>query len=222
MAWGGLNAALTAWRNAYVALLPKRRTESDGARADALHGSTSQHQEDADGTVDANDMDVNVLGSSDPDGTDLELSVIEAMKTDFERDPYGRGQLWIHDREIANRDVDDWSERYYSGDNPHDKHVHWQSRQSKEHISAPWPMPATTARLREMGEIVDQADIDKIVNAVVAKIGPKLDAAASAWDDAYGRGDNRRTTLDYVQETRDMVQKIAAVVVPPETPPADV
>jgi hypothetical protein len=222
VSWGGLNAALTAWRNAYVALLLKRGTDSDGARADAAHGSTSQHQEDADGTVDANDMDVNVLGSSDPNGTDLERSVIEAMKTDFERDPYGRGQLWIHDRKIANRDFGDWSERYYGGENPHDKHVHWQSRQSKEHISAPWPMPATTARLREMGEIVDQQDIDKIVNAVVAKLSPKLDAAASAWDDAVGRGENRATMAEVVVETRDTLRKVAAVVVPPETPPTDV
>jgi hypothetical protein len=145
-----LNPALTAWRNAYNRRLPGRGTASDGGYADGAHGSTSQHQPDSDGTVDANDMDVNVLGSSDSNGTADELRIIEAMKLDFERDPRKRGHLWIHNREIAQHDRS-WSENYYGGDNPHDQHVHWESRQDKEDDGSEWPMPETDRVLEEMG-----------------------------------------------------------------------
>ena len=150
MSWGSLNNALTAWRNAYNERLPGRGTDSDGAIADAAHGSSSQHQQDSDGTVDANDMDVNVLGSSDANGTDDELRVLEAMKLDFERDPHNRGHLWIHNREIAQHD-NGWSENYYGGSNPHDHHVHWESRQDHEDDGREWPMPETDKVLAEMG-----------------------------------------------------------------------
>lgn len=152
MTWGGLNNALTAWRNAYNLRLPGRGTASDGARADALHGSKSQHQEDSDGTVDANDMDVNVRGSSNDTGTATELRIIEAMKLDFEQDPHERGQLWIHNGEIANKDRGDWAERDYQGtSNPHKHHVHWESDQEHEDDGRTWPMPNTDRVLRELG-----------------------------------------------------------------------
>lgn len=179
--WGGLNNALTAWRNAYVALFAKygihRGTESDGARADAAHvaGGVSQHIEDSDHTVDANDMDVNVLGSNDPTGTAAERRVIEAMKLDFENDPHNRPQLWIHLREIANKDVRDWAERGYSGKNPHDKHVHWESDQDHEDDGRAWPMPRTEAVLRELlGEdddgmaAITQARFNELMNGWAA------------------------------------------------------
>lgn len=150
MSWGSLNPALTAWRDAYNRRLPGRGTSSDGAIADDAHGSSSQHQKDSDGTVDANDMDVNVLGSDDPQGTKDELRIIEAMKLDFERDPHARGHLWIHNREIAQHDRG-WSENYYGGTNPHDKHTHWESRQDHEDDGREWPMPETDKVLAEMG-----------------------------------------------------------------------
>ena len=150
--WGGLNKALTAWRNAIERRLGAiRGRASDGARADAAHGSTSQHQEDGDGTVDAFDMDVNVLGSKTSTGTPAELRIVEAMKLDFEQDPHKRGQLWIHAREIANKDRDDWRERDYTGKSPHTEHGHWESDQDREDIGAEWPMPNTDRVLRELG-----------------------------------------------------------------------
>jgi hypothetical protein len=148
--WGGLNPALTAWRNGINRRLPGRDTRTDGARADKAHGSTSQHQEDADGTVDAFDQDINVLKSSVPTGTAQEDRIIEAMKRDFEQDPHERGQLWIEDRQIANKDVGDWRVRAYTGDSPHTEHIHWQSDQDREDIGAEWPMPHLDALLREL------------------------------------------------------------------------
>jgi hypothetical protein len=148
MPWGGLNPALTAWRTGIQQRFPHRGTASDGGYADALHGSASQHQADADGTVDAYDMDVNLLGSDDPAGSATERRLIEALKLDFEAD--GRGQLWIHQRELANRDVGTWQERPYDGANPHDRHVHWQSRQATERDDRPWKFTHTDALLREL------------------------------------------------------------------------
>lgn len=169
MSWGGLNRALTAWRTAVMKRFPDKDTASDGARADAAHGSTSQHQADADSTVDAYDMDVNVLAGSPPaSGTRDERRLVETMKLDFEQDPHARGQLWIHQREIANRDRDNWREREYDGPNPHDKHVHWESRQSHEDDGREWPMPHTDALLRELnGDDVDPADRKAIAKEVV-------------------------------------------------------
>jgi hypothetical protein len=160
VSWGGLNNALTAWRNAVMARFPDKDSSSDGARADAAHGSNSQHQEDADGTVDAYDMDVNLLRGTPASGTPEERRLIEAMKLDFEQDPHGRGRLWIHQREIANEGIGPWSERPYSGWNPHDKHVHWESLQAREDDGRTWPMPHTDRVLREMRgeEEVDAAE----------------------------------------------------------------
>lgn len=193
--WGQLNIALTAWRNAYVALFAKygihRGTDSDGALADSNHSSTSQHQQDSDGTVDANDMDVNVLGSSNPTGTPAERRVIEAMKLDFENDPHGRSQLWISYREIANRDVGDWRERGYTGASAHDHHVHWESRQAREDDGRAWPMPRTEAALRrELGlddDVVDAAQEDRIAEKAAAKVWAAAGGSAEARETAFQR-----------------------------------
>jgi hypothetical protein len=148
MTWGGLNPALTAWRNAINTRFPGRDIRTDGGYADKVHGSTSQHQPDADGTVDAFDMDVNLQRSSTSIGTTEERRLIEAMKLDFERDR--RAYLWIHNREIANQDIGDWRERAYAGDSPHTEHVHWQSEQAYEKDGSAWSMPNTDALLREL------------------------------------------------------------------------
>lgn len=146
--WGSLNPALTAWRNGINRRLPGRGTTSDGAMADSAHSSTSQHQQDSDGTVDAFDMDVNVLGSDEPGGTEDELAVVAAMKLDFEDG--NRGHLWIHAREIAQHDHG-WDELYYGGSSDHFEHVHWESRPDHEKDGSDWPMPHTDRLLEEMG-----------------------------------------------------------------------
>lgn len=148
MPWGGLNPALTSWRNGIVRRFPARGTQSDGGYADAVHGSTSQHQADKDGTVDAFDCDVNFEGSTIPTGNGVERRICEALKADFEDDR--RAQLWIHQREIANKDVRDWAERDYSGPSPHDHHIHFESDPAYERDGRPWAMPRTDALLREL------------------------------------------------------------------------
>jgi hypothetical protein len=206
MAWGGLNPALTAWRNAINARFPGRDIRTDGGYADKVHGSTSQHQPDSDGTVDAFDMDVNLQRSSTSIGTAEERRLIEALKLDFERDR--RAYLWIHNREIANQDVGDWRERAYTGDSPHTEHVHWQSEQAYERDGSAWPMPNTDALLRELnGEddemLVKKGDVSEQVKfwqflltdlghplTTDGTYGPAMEAAVNAHRAKLGQGPN--------------------------------
>lgn len=166
MSWGGLNPALTAWRDGIVVRFPNRGSQSDGARADKNHSETSQHQEDADGTVDAYDGDVNYLGSSVPAGTPDEQRILAALKADFEDDP--RALLWISNHQIANADRNDWHRYGYSGDSDHTEHTHFQSRQSRERDGSPWKFTRTDALLREM-EDQDMPSVDEIVDALLTR-----------------------------------------------------
>lgn len=132
-----LNAFLTSWRNAVNTKFQTRTKASDGTIGDTRHQaeSLSEHNPDRDGSVDAWDMDVNLLGSGNPTGSANELKEIERLIKAFERLP--ESQLWIHNRTIANRDIGKWQRRHYSGVNPHDHHVHWQSRSSMEKVAVP-------------------------------------------------------------------------------------
>jgi len=171
--WGGLNNALTAWRNAVNRLVGEiRDTESDGARADAAHGSNSQHQEDADGTVDAFDMDKNLLGSSDPDGDSREDQLHAALLKDFERD--NRAHLWISNRVISQHD-EGWDNDEYNGENAHDRHTHFEARQDREDNGAVWNTPNAEALLREWGMWMTPADVEAAVDKSLAKYFTAVD-----------------------------------------------
>jgi hypothetical protein len=130
-----LNRFLTSWREAVNKKFPKRTKASDGTIGDLRHQaeSFSEHNPDKDGSVDAWDMDVNVLGSSNPTGNAAELAELEKLIKAFQRLP--ESQLWIHNRQIANRDIDNWRPRPYHGVNPHDHHVHWQSKSNMEKVA---------------------------------------------------------------------------------------
>lgn len=246
MSWGGLNPALTAWRDAYNRRLPGRGTASDGGYADAVHGSTSQHQPDSDGTVDANDMDVNVLGSSDSTGTADELRIVEAMKLDFERDPHDRGHLWIHNRVISQHD-EGWDNDSYGGTSPHTEHVHWESRQDHEDDGREWPMPETDRVLAEMGYGGDMLPLNKgdkkqdvgyyqyilddlgyDVGEVDNHYGDQTEKAVNAFRKAHGQGNATAISAWTAKEIqRDWMRKYAGAkgatgVAGPAGPPGPV
>lgn len=157
--WGGLNNALTSWRDGIMQRFPGKDTSTDGARADRLHSSVSEHQEDPDGTVDAYDCDVNWLRSNDPDGDAVEDRITAAVLADFMADP--RSRLWISDGKIANKNVQDGKVRTYHGKNKHDRHVHFEAIQRLEDDGRPWAMPRTDALLRELRGDDDVTPQDK-------------------------------------------------------------
>lgn len=172
MSWGGLNPALTSWRNGINARFPGRGTTSDGARADDNHGPLSEHQEDADGTTDAFDQDVNLLGSKVPGGTTAERALMATLKRDFQEDVHRRGQLWIYRQYIASATIGDWRVRPYLGTNPHLEHAHWQSRQSREHDGRPWAFRHTDALLARMrGDLpVEAAEQQQLADRIAMAI----------------------------------------------------
>lgn len=133
MAWR-LNPALTRWRAAVDARWPGRDKGSDGTIGDEAHRQTSSdHNADPDGTVDAWDMDVHLLG---PGRTDP--AALEALKGVFEAHPAAR--YWIHNRQIAHRNTG-WRRETYDGPSPHTEHIHWNSNQATENSTAPWIIP---------------------------------------------------------------------------------
>jgi hypothetical protein len=208
MTWGGLNPALTSWRNGILARFPRRGRQSDGGYADKVHGSRSEHQPDPDGSVDAYDSDVNYLGSARPAGNAMERRICEALKADFENDPHGRGQLWIHQREIANADIGDWRERPYTNGSPHDLHIHFQSRQSREHDGRPWPMPRTDALLRELEEDdmkMDDEDRKWFQQQLAAQLA---DAAGETWTGLHLKALSGIVDTDGKQTPMDVLHRI--------------
>lgn len=126
MAWF-LNPALTRFRNEVNARWPRRDKTSDGTIGDTAHqGTNSDHNPDADGSVDAWDMDV--------DGVD-----VAACKRAFQA--HEAAHYWIHNDRICFRD-EGWRPRSYAYAGPnrnrHTKHVHWNSRPSHERSTKPW------------------------------------------------------------------------------------
>lgn len=132
MAWF-LNPALSRFRQEVNARWPNRDKTSDGTIGDAAHqASSSDHNPDTDGSVDAWDMDVN--------GVDVWACINAALA-------HEAIQYVIYNRRITSRSMagglGTWHP--YNGVNPHDKHVHFNTRAIFEHSVSPWfPAPKAT------------------------------------------------------------------------------
>lgn len=129
-----LNPALSRFRAAVNVAYPQRDKTSDGTIGDPAHqATTSDHNPDPvgepdAGSVDAWDMDVDLRSDDD-------AAAIEELKRVFQTHESSR--YWIHNRQIASRSTG-WRRAAYTGSNPHDKHVHWNTRESHENSTAPW------------------------------------------------------------------------------------
>lgn len=131
MAWY-LNNALSTMRAEVDARWPGRDKGSDGTIGDEAHqASDSDHNPDADNSVDAWDMDINLYGPSGGKPSDD----LEFLKQQFQA--HEASQYWIHDMKIASRDTG-WRRENYYGANPHDHHIHWNTRESFEDSTKPW------------------------------------------------------------------------------------
>lgn len=132
MAWY-LNRALTNFRSAVNAAYPGRDKASDGTIGDEAHqASSSDHNPDTDGSVDAWDMDVDLRSGNDG-------AAIAELKRVFQAHPSSK--YWIHNDQISFRS-EGWRPRSYAyagaSRNRHTQHVHWNTRESHEDSAAPW------------------------------------------------------------------------------------
>jgi len=132
-----LNPALTGFRDAVNDAYPRRDKGSDGTIGDAAHAATSSdHNPDPDGSVDAWDMDVEVNGRGSTFKAD-----VEHLKAVFEA--HESSSYWIHNDQIARR-ADGWRRRPYTdfnsspSRNRHTQHVHWNTRAAFENSTKPW------------------------------------------------------------------------------------
>lgn len=190
-----LNRFLTSWRTALNSRYPKRGKASDGSLGDAAHAATdSEHNKDADGSVDAIDVDVNLFGSSNDTGTDAEIAEMRKVLKEFQAQP--QAQLWIFRRQIANRDIGPWKVRPYNGKNAHDHHAHMQSRSALE--NQPFkgkldgviePNTSSVGRLgqrtlRKGNTGADVADLQRRLGVDDdGKFGPMTEAAVKAFQE---------------------------------------
>lgn len=174
-----LNRALTNWRNAVNAAYPNRDKTSDGTIGDAAHqASTSDHNPDADGSVDAWDMDVDLRSGRD-------AQAIEELKQVFQKHPAAR--YWIHNRQIAHRN-NGWKREYYSGANAHDKHVHWNSEPGYENSSLPW--------------VIKEDDLDSTQDARLKTIETRVNYLydlMSHWRGGVPEMDYNKTSIEPVK-----------------------
>lgn len=153
MAWY-LNPALGDMRAEVNARYPNRDKTSDGTIGDAAHQATvSDHNPDADGSVDAWDMDVDLRSGDD-------ARAIEWLKQRFQAHP--ASLYWIHNRQIADRRYG-WRREAYTGANPHDKHVHWNTREAYENSGQPWG-------IREEDMALSTDDINKVALATARAV----------------------------------------------------
>lgn len=198
-----LNRWLTSWRTKINGVFSKRSKKSDGTIGDLRHqASFSEHNRDWDGSVDAWDMDVNVYASGNEQGSKDELAEIENLKREFQNDP--GSQLWIHNGYIANRDIGNWTRRRYYGANQHDKHVHWQSRSSKENT-------AFAGNIDDVVDAVNAPEMKPVSRTESTKVSaPKWPMSASAYFSATDRARYSVTVKAWQAQMRKRGWKISA------------
>jgi hypothetical protein len=134
-----LAPCLDTLRSEFNALNPDRDKSTDGWIGDAAHqeNPTSDHNPDGDGIVHAIDVDETGPWPCDNMEAFVQYIIAECRKSSGK--DRGRLKYVIYERRIWSAS-DGWKEQYYSGSNPHDKHVHFSCEYSSnyENDTSPW------------------------------------------------------------------------------------
>lgn len=130
--------SLVQLRTTFNGRFPQRDKTSDGWIGDAAHQLTSsKHNPDAEGRVHAIDVDRDLRD----DGGVAMQDVIDRILTN-QRAGDRRLQNIIFNRRIWSRSWG-WTPRDYDGENPHEKHAHFECRllDAARNATYSWPMP---------------------------------------------------------------------------------
>jgi hypothetical protein len=177
--------SLLALRDEFNKLSPGRDKGADGTIGDSAHTSTSDHtpDEDSDYLRDHDPDSKNEVHALDIDSTgpwpgrsfDQIVKGIIAQERARWLDANDRCRLKyvIHNRKIYSQSTD-FQPVDYTGTDPHTNHAHFSARYETacENDVRPWGV------FQE--DIVEQADITKIVNALYAKLVPDFDDIPTA------------------------------------------
>lgn len=172
-------------------LAPNRDKASDGTIGDAAHkASSSDHNvddgpdqgttpsEDADSIPETHARDVDSSGPWPP-GWSMER-IVQIILGLARRNLVPGLQNVIYRRRIWSRSWG-WTERDYTGSNPHDKHAHFGFRygsgdgaSNPENFTGPWGIKA--ARLKELEEDMPsmQELKDELIPAIMTRLGQEL------------------------------------------------
>ncbi len=157
-----LNAALTALRNQLREMYPDIVI---GWIANKEHSSTSDHQPDPDGSVDAIDPMLGPNFTHD-DAQELWETIIA------HKDKRCYYMIWNH-RIVSSHVVDGypaWEPRPYDGDDPHTNHAHLSSDQRYETQSQKWDLTMDLSDA-SIAKIVDRTADEVERRLALSKLG---------------------------------------------------
>lgn len=207
---------LAALRAELNELAPARDHASDGSIGDAAHSSSSDHTPDeVSDALRGRDADSrNEVHAVDLDsdlrtpGLSMEMVVQHLLgrcRTGAEK----RLRYVIFNRRIWSAS-DSWRERTYTGPSPHDHHAHFSAsyESAREADTSPWHLEDIPVALTDADKAFIRDQIREEVRASEQRQDARLTAAASAWDDTVGRGENRRGMAAVVVEIRDSMRQL--------------
>ena len=182
-----LTKGLTSWRGEINDVFPRRNKASDGSVGDLVHQEgVSGHNPEEGGHAEYNDGDalnevraIDVTKDLEPGSkTDWMEVVIQFLVERGRAGKYLPFRYIIYKGRIWTKSSG-WVTRTYTGRNKHDHHAHFSGdyNQTADNWVGKLGLATYINSLKAPQEdVVEQADIDKIVNGVAAKIQPQIDA----------------------------------------------
>jgi len=229
---------LVGLRTEFNIVAPGRRKGADGAIGDGAHTSSSDHTPDEDSNVlrgrdadsknEVHALDIDSAGPwpGGPAWFDAAIKGIVARHKDGRDD---RLQYVIWNRKIANRDIDNWRWRTYTGTaDPHTNHAHFSARYTtaQESDTSPWGLLGGDDDMALDSDMITlTADTAKEIGR---KAGDKLAAAtllqlavifAARGDDKASAANDRYVTVD---ARLSVIEKWVNSLSDPNTPAAQV
>lgn len=170
-----LIACLDRLFDEYNEIAPHRDKSSDGWIGDTSHQSgSSDHNPDESGNVPIEDADsideVHAIDVDEDLKEDGEPSMMDTKNHNLERCKNGeekRLRYMIYERKIYSAS-NGWREDYYSGSNPHDKHIHYSASYETKYES-----DTSSWKLEELVSL-SQADKDWIYGLFEKYVGDSV------------------------------------------------